>query len=305
VITRISTLLRNRNFILVLSIVLGLAVGEKGAVLTRPAVLPVLALIMTLSITSITSREFVSIKTMPRRILVALLVNYVVTGGTILLMGRWLIDDSELWTGLVVIAAVPPAIAAVPWTYILGGDTLFSLASLLVTYLAALVLTPAIVIAFLGVGSLKPAELLILLGELILVPMIASRILLFAGLTSRIDRWRSTIVNWGFFVVLFTIIGLNRQAFFGQFDILFKLAIIAIVTSFGLSYAIELVSKAFHIGRETIISLILVGVMKNFGLASGILLALFSERAAIPTSIMVVFFLSRTLWLGFHFKKPT
>ncbi len=121
----VSKLFRNRNFILVLSIVIGLAVGEKVAVLTRPAVLPVLALIMTLSTTSITSREFTSIKTMPGRILIALLINYVVMGGIILLMGRWLIDDSELWTGLVVIAAVPPAIAAVPWTYVLGGDTLF------------------------------------------------------------------------------------------------------------------------------------------------------------------------------------
>jgi BASS family bile acid:Na+ symporter len=301
----VSKLFRNRNFILVLSIVIGLAVGEKGAVLTRPAVLPILALIMTLSATSITSREFASIKTMPGRILIALLINYVVAGGIILLMGRWLIDDRELWTGLVVIAAVPPAIAAVPWTYILGGDTLFSLVSLLVMYLAALVVTPAIMIAFLGVGSLEPVELLILLSELILIPIVASRILLFTGLSKRIDKWRGTIVNWGFFIVIFTIIGLNRQAFFGEFDILLKLAIIAIVASFGLSYAIELIAKAFHARQETIISLILVGAMKNFGLASGILLTLFSERATIPTSIMTVFFLSRTLWLGFHFKKRT
>ena len=299
----VSKLFRIRNFILVLSIVIGLAVGEKGAVLTRPAVLPVLALIMTLSTTSITSREFASIKTMPRRILAALLINYIVMGGIILLMGRWLIDESELWTGLVVCAAMPPAIAAVPWSYILGGDTLFSLVSVVVAYLAALVVTPAIMIAFLGVGAVKPVELLILLGELILIPIIASRILLFTSLTRRIDRWRGTIVNWGFFIVLFTIIGLNRQAFFGEFDILLKLAIIAIVASFGLSYAIELIAKAFHVRQETIISLILVGAMKNFGLASGILLTLFSERATIPVSIMTVFFVSRTLWLGFHFKK--
>ena len=301
----VSKLFRNRNFILILSIVIGLTVGEKGAVLTRPAVLPVLALIMTLSTTSITSREFTSIKTMPGRILVVLLINYVVTGGIILLMGRWLIDDSELWTGLVVCAAVPPAIAAVAWTYILGGDTLFSLVSLLVAYLVALVLTPAIMITFLGVGSLKTVELLILLGELILIPIVASRILIFTDLTRRINKWRGTIVNWGFFIVLFTIIGLNRQAFFGEFNILLKLTTIAIVASFGLSYSIELIAKAFHARQETIISLILVGAMKNFGLASGILLTLFSERTTIPSSIMTVFFLSRTLWLGFHLKKPT
>ena len=49
---------------------------------------------------------------------------------------------------------MPPAIAAVPWTYVLGGDTLFSLVSLLVMYLAALIVTPATMITFLGVGSL-------------------------------------------------------------------------------------------------------------------------------------------------------
>lgn len=301
----ISKLFRNRNFILILSIVIGLAVGEEGAALTRPAVLPVLALIMTLSTTGITSREFASIKTMPGRIFVALLINYAITGGIILLMGNWLISDSELWTGLVVIAAVPPAIAAVPWTYVLGGNTLFSLVALLVAYLAALIVTPAIMIAFLGVGSIKTVELLILLGELILIPIIASRVLLFTGLNRRIDKWRGTIINWSFFIILFTIIGLNRQAFFGEFDILLKLALIAVVASFGLSYAIELIGKALHTRQETIISFILVGAMKNFGLASGILLTLFSERSTIPTSIMTVVFLSRTLWLGFHFKKSS
>ncbi|MFC1918176.1 bile acid:sodium symporter family protein [Chloroflexota bacterium] len=299
----LSKIFRNRNFILILAIVIGLTVGENGAVLTRPVVLPVLALIMTLSTTTITSREFSSIKTMPGSILIALLLNYVVTGGLILLMGSWLIDDSELWTGLVVIAAVPPAIAAVPWTYLLGGNTLFSLVSLTVTYLAALVLTPAMIIIFLGVGSIEPRELLLILGELILIPLVASRLLISTGLARRIDKWRGTIVNWGFFIVIFTVIGLNRQAFFGEFDTLLKLAIIAIVTSFGLSYAIELIFGAFHVRRETIISLIFVGTMKNFGMASGILLTLFSERAAIPTSIMIVFFISRSLWLGFRLKK--
>jgi len=173
------------------------------------------------------------------------------------------------------------------------------------TYLAALLLTPAIMILFLGADFFSPVELLILLGQLIIIPIVASRILLFTGLTKRIEKWQGTIINWCFFVVIFTIIGLNRQAFFEQFDILLKLALIAVVSSFVLSYVIELIARAFHIRQANIISLILVGAMKNFGLASGILLTLFSERAAIPSSIFIVFFLARTLWLGFHFKKPS
>jgi BASS family bile acid:Na+ symporter len=241
---------------------------------------------------------------MPRRIALVLLINYLVMGGIILLMGRFLIEDRDIWTGLVIIAAVPPAAAAIPWTNILGGDTLFSLISLLVAYLISIVVTPTVMIAFLGAGSLNPLELLILVGQFILIPLALSRIILFAGVDKYVDKWRGTIVNWGFFIVLFTIIGLNRQAFFGEFDILIRLSIIAITTSFGLSYATERVAKAFGAKQETIISLILVGIMKNFGLASGIALALFGERAAIPASIMTVFFVSRTLWLNFHFKKP-
>ncbi|MFC1986996.1 bile acid:sodium symporter family protein [Chloroflexota bacterium] len=299
----IIKLLTNRNFILVLAIVLGLAIGNKGTVYTRPVVLPMLALIMTLSTTSITSREFSSIKTLSRKIVIAPLINFIATGGIILLMGSWLIDDPELWAGLVVIAAIPPGIAAVPWTYMLGGDTLLSLVSITVAYLAALILTPAIIILFLGVGSLESVELLVIIGELILLPLIGSRILNLTGITKHIEKWRGTIVNWGFFIVIFTVVGLNRQAFFGEFDTLLKLSFIAIIASFGLSHAIELIFKAIKVRKETVISLILVGTMKNFGLASGILLTLFSDRAAIPTSIMAVIFISRTLWLGFYLKK--
>jgi len=282
---------------------MGLIIGERGAVWTQPAVISVLALIMTLSTTSITTRDFASIKAMPGKIIIALLINYVVMGGIILLMGRWLVSDNELMIGLIVIAAVPPAVAAVPWTYVLGGDTLFSLIALAAAYLLALVLTPAIIILFLGVDFFSPVKLLILLGELIIIPIIASRILLYSGLNKRIDPWRGTIVNWCFFVVIFTIVGLNRQAFFGEFDVLLRLAAIGIAISFGLSYAIEYGARAFRANQATIISLILVGAMKNFGLASGILLTLFSERAAIPSSIFIIFGVLRTLWLGFHFKK--
>ena len=298
-------LLRNRNFILILSVALGLIIGERLATFTQAAVIPVLALVMTLSTASITFRDLTTLKTMPRRILIALLINYLVTGGLILLMGKWLIKDSELWTGLVVIAAVPTAVAVVPWSYILGGDTLFCLTGVIASYLVALVLTPFIMILFLGIDFFNPFNLLLLLGTLIIIPIITSRILLLTGLNKHMERWRGTIINWGFFIVLFTIIGLNREAFFTEFDILLKLATIAIVTSFGLSYAIEFIAKLFGARQSTIISFILLGAMKNFGLASGILLNLFNERTTIPSSIMIVFFLSRTIWLSFHFRKVT
>jgi len=299
----IARLLRNRNFILVLAIVLGLAIGEPVATRTEPLVLPLLAVVMTLSATNITSREFASLRDMPRTILLSLLLNYIVMGGTTLLLAWWLIDDKDLWAGFVVLATVPPAVAVVPFSYILGGNTLFSLIGMMGAYLAALIIMPAIMALFLGVGFFDPMKLLIILGELILIPIVLSRILLFTKLIRYINPWRGTIVNWSFFITLFTIVGLNRQAFFGEFDVLIRIAIIAIIISFVLGYIIELATKALQVSRETSISMILVGSLKNYGLASGILLTLFGERAAIPASVCTVFGILHLVWLGFHHRR--
>ncbi len=300
----ISTLLRNRNFIFLLAIAVGLAVGEGVAVWTQPVVMPALVLVMTLSTATVTSRDLASLKTMPRTILNSLLLNYVVMGGLTILLATWLINDSELWAGLVIVAAVPPAVAVVPFSYMLGGNTVFSLTGLIATYLAALVLTPAIMVLFLDVGFFNPIKLLSILGQLIVIPLVVSRILLFTGLTRNINKWRGIVVNWSFFVVVFTIIGLNRQVFFGNFDVLLKITIIAIAISFILGYAIELIAKVLHVDQATNVSLILMGTKKNYGLASVIALTLLSERAAIPGTICLVFAILHTVWLSFHFKKP-
>ncbi|MFC1930845.1 bile acid:sodium symporter family protein [Chloroflexota bacterium] len=299
----IGKLFRNRNFILTLAIVLGLTLGKPAANWAQPLVLPALALVMTLSATSITSRDFTSLKKMPRPIIISLLMNYVVMGGITLLLAKWLIDDPELWTGFVIVAAVPPAVAVVPFTHILGGDVLFSLIGMTGAYLAALAIMPAAMALLLGTSFFDPVKLLSTLGQLIIIPIILSRVLLFTGMARRIERWRGTITNWSFFIVLFGIIGLNQQAFFGQFDILIRIIIIAIAISFVLGYVLELITKALRLKRETSVSVVLMGTLKNYGLASGILLALFSERAAIPASICTVFGISRLVWLGLRYKK--
>jgi len=240
---------------------------------------------------------------MPRSIVTSLLLNYVIMGGVILLLATWLIDDSELWSGFVVVAAVPLGFAVVPLSYILGGNTAFSLIGLVASYLAALVVTPAIMVTFLGIDLLNPIKLLLTLGQLIVIPLVLSRILLLTGLNRYIARWEKTLVSLGFFVVIFTIIGLNRNAFFEQFDILLKASIIAFAMNFILGYAIELIAKAMHIDHATNVSLTLIGSKKNTGLASVIALTSLTRRAAIPGAVSLVFTAFHTVWLMLHFKK--
>ena len=241
VITRV---LRDRNFILVLAISLDLLVGENAAKKTQPAVLPLLALAMTLCTMNVSSSDFLSVKSMPQTLVYSLLLNYAVLGGSLLLMAWWLIDDSEIWTGFVLLAAVPPAVAVAPFSHSLGGNARFAVVGMIACYVAAIGIIPGAMLIFLGVECFDPLRLLIILGELVVAPILASRILRLTAAARHIGPWRGTVVNWSFFVIIFTLIGLNRTAFFGEFDILLRICAIGFATTFVLAHLIELVFKA-------------------------------------------------------------
>ena len=296
-------LFRNRSFILVLALVLGLAAGSRGASLTAPSVLPLLALVMTVSALNVSSRDLGSIKSLTRIVLYSLLLNYIILGGIILALARWLIHDDELWTGFVVLAIIPPAPAGVPFSYALGGDVVFSLIGMTGAYLAALIIIPVAMALFFGTELFDPLDLIIILVELVIIPVIISRLLLRFGAARHIQRWSGVIINWSFFIIIFTLIGLNRQVFFTDFDILGRVSVIAIIISFGLGYLLEKIAGIIHLKRETTVSIILMGTAKNYALAGGLLLSLFSERSAVPPAICVFFAILLVVWLGFRFHK--
>jgi BASS family bile acid:Na+ symporter len=297
------TLLRNRNFLLILALVLGLAIGKPGASLVQPTVLPLLALVMVVSALNISSRQFTSVKKVSRVVLYSLLLNYVILGGVILLLAKWLITDYEIWVGFVVLALVPPATAVVPFSHALGGDVPFSLIGMTGAYLAALIIMPAGLAYLLGSQIFNPLSLLLVLGELIVIPIIVSRVLLYLGASQYIEPHRGSIVNWSLFVITFSLIGLNRQAFISDFDVLIRTSVIAIVTSFLLAYLFETGAKALRVKHETTVSIIMMGTTKNWSMAGGLLLTLFSERSAIPPSICVFFAIFMIVWLEYHFRK--
>jgi len=285
-----------------LSIILGLVAGQ-GAVWTKPLLLPALAVSMTLSTISITNHDLTSIKNTPRLIPMALLLNYVVLGGIMLLLARWLIVDSDVWLGFLIIIAMPPAISVVPFSYILGGNTVFALLGTTGLYLVALGLTPVMMMLLLGADFLNPVEVLLILVQLIVIPLAISRILLFKGLAQSIDRWRDTAINWCVFIVTFTIIGLNREIFFGQPDVLLRVVIIAAAATFGIGHATHYIARKLHIDDPTSVSWMIMSTRKNTGLASVVAIAFLSERAAFPAAVCAIFEVSSIMWWGYYFKR--
>jgi BASS family bile acid:Na+ symporter len=295
-LSKLKSLLGNRNFILVLALILGLALGQ-GARWTAGLVLPALALVMMLSMTGVEGRLFSSPRAWLSPLLVGLTMNYLVQGGLTLILSSLFIQDEAFRTGYVLFAAVPPAVGVIPFTGFLGGDIEFSILATLGCYLSAFIVIPLILYVLLGFGGSLQVKLLTTMVQVIIVPLILSRVLVRTGAAKRIARVRGPLINWCFFLVIYTTVGLNRQVFFSQSLSLVPAAVLAMANSFLLGTTIEQVGRLLKSDGKRIISMVLLGTSKNAGLAAGLALTLFSRETAVPMTVQTIFMLTYVILL--------
>lgn len=293
-----KNILQNRNFILILSLILGLLWG-KGAQWTEGVTLPALAIVMTISTMSVPRSVFRSFRDILAPTMAGIVMNYVILGTFILGLNALLIHDEALKVGFVIIAAVPPAVAVIPFTFFLKGDSSFSLVGTIGAYLGALFIMPLMALGFLGSGLDDPFKLIVIMMELILVPLIISRILIRIKMDSFLNPVKGAITNWGFFLLTYTIVGLNRELILHNPLSLLPVAFIAVASTFLLGWGIEGVGKVFRLQPKILTSLLLLGTLKNYGLAGGLALALFSKKTAAPATVSAVFMIVYIIWLEF------
>jgi BASS family bile acid:Na+ symporter len=299
---RLIRLLRSRDFILSLGLGLGLLWGG-GARWTNFLTLPLLAVAMTLSVMGIPGAIFRTPRSLVIPALAGVAMTYLALSGIILGLSFLLIRDKALWDGFVLVAAVPPGVAVIPFTFFLNGNHFFSLVGTMGAYLGALIITPLFALGFLGTASIDPARVFIIMVELILLPLVVSQVLVRIGASKRIDPFKGTITNWSFFVVTYTIVALNRQVFLDHPLSLLPAGLIALATTFLLGWAIEWVAGLFRIDPPTVTSLVLLGTIKNYGLAGGLSLALFSKETAVPATVSTIFMTAYIIWLGMNIGR--
>jgi BASS family bile acid:Na+ symporter len=297
----LKRLLRNRNVILTSALLIGLFWG-KGARWTEPFTLPALAIVMTLSTIGLPASTFRSYRSLLAPAAIGIVMNYVVLGIALLVLNVILIQDEALRMGFILIAAVPPAVAVIPFTFFLRGDETLSLIGTTGAYLGALIIMPVSALLFLGPGFVDATKLAVILLELILLPVIVSRILLRIGLASRLLSIRGPITNWSFFLLTYTIVGLNRDLILGQPLSLLPVVVIALASTFLLGWGIEKAGALLHLPEKVLTSLVLLGTLKNYGLAGGLALALFSKKTSVPATVSAVFMIVYIIWLELKLK---
>lgn len=251
---------------------LGLLVPGPSRI-TEALITPALILMMTFSLTEVEFRPRGDLK----GALLGFLLNYILLSGLILVLARFLVEG-DLWRGFVVMAAVPPAVAVLPLTRLLDGDVGLSLYSEALSYLVALGAMPGMILAFAGVSGVGFWYAFWAALVLILVPMVLSRFVA----NTKIDPVMP--INLGFFLVTYTVIGLNSSSLFAGIG---PVAVIALLRTFGSGIAVYLGATLAGVEPRRRIPYMLFGSYKNLGLAAAVSLFLFGPEASVPSAVCI------------------
>jgi len=259
--------------------------------------------VMMLATINVPNDYFLNPRAIIKPSLAGIMMTYVILSGAILLLSALLIGDHNLWIGFVLIAAVPPAVAVIPFTAILEGNVSSTLSGTVASYLAALLIMPLMFWIFIGTGFDDPYKLLRIMLSLIVLPLVLSRMILYFNWQDRISPVRGLLTDWGFFIVLYSIIGVNRDLIFSRPFSIVPVAVVVFATTFILGWAIQKMGVLFKMDKTNIISLVLQGTLKNQGIAGGLAIALFEKEAALPSAIYSIFMILYIMWLDWRKSK--
>lgn len=274
---RIVDLIQNSTSVLILSVLLGLVLpGPAGA--TEALVTPALMVMMAFSLTEVDLGRDIKSSASLKRGFLGIIINYGLLSGLILLLSYSLPDES-LRHGFVIMAAVPPAVAVLPMTRILKGDMSLSFAGEILSYLASLLLMPLIIYLFVHQTGISPLYLLQISIVLILIPALASRLVRLLPINPVLP------INLGFFLVTYTVIGLNQGALWTDG---WSVAWISIARTFAVGLAVFILARSAGLKSSQAISLTLLGSFKNLGLAAAVSLLLVGPAAGLPAAFCVL-----------------
>ncbi len=245
-----------------------------------------LLIIMSLSTREVKFKRLRSLKKHLGDFFTVFLLNYGLLSFSLISLSYLLFDDIQLIQGMVVFAVVPSAIAVIPFTSMLEGDTELSLISSALLYISSLIIAPTVLLLLFGreIGIWPILRNLIIL---IIVPVIVSRFLLKIDYEEKDHD--QIIVNIGFFLIIFGAVGANRTLFFTETRLLLPILFIGSVRSIGLASIVHFGGSKLNISQGKLKSYTLFTTLKNGGLAIILAVSLFGPKASFPIVLGFVF----------------
>jgi len=296
-----ASFMLNRNAIFLLALVLAFTLPE-AVRYTRPVMLVFLGVVMTVSMLGIGGELWQRPARALGYVAVGLGGSYLILGGLTVVLSGIFIDTPDFLAGFLLIAAAPPAVAVMPFTDIFRGNRHLTLTAIFAGYAAAFVTLPLMSLYISGESLIDMKRLLLIVGGLIIAPFLISRIIRKAGLDRRLEPYRGPITNWSFFVVMYTIVAVNRDVILGHAGSLLPAALVSVAVTFVLGFVVYVAARKGGAGYENGVSLTLLFTLKNYALAGGIGLAFLSDLSALPAAVQTGVMIPYVIWLDRFFR---
>jgi len=295
--TNVLNILLNRNFILIMAVVLGFAIGDLATAL-KPYTIYILMVTMLFSMTGIQAKSLLPLKKVIKPMLRGVFLNYLLFGTVIIFLSWILMPTRELFYGFLVIAIAPPGVAIIPFAGIMKGDVEYSIIGVMGAFFASVILTPLIIGFFTeGSGTVSTLDLLVLMIQLIVVPLFLSRLLLWKPVFKWVKAVRGKMVDIGFALIIFTAVGLNYEVFFTNLKVLFLVLLVLFTATFGIGSLFEYFRKRSGNSREKIKTETLLLTIKSSGFSVVTAFTVFGKEAAVPSAVLAVIVLLYLLFL--------
>jgi bile acid:Na+ symporter, BASS family len=293
---KILSVINHRDFVLTLALVVGLVMGDRTRILAETSVLT-LAMVMVFATTGFSFRSWMPIANIFRPLAISTLLNFIIFG-TILIALAWLFFTNDpgsptflYFVGFVLVAAAPPGPSVIPFAAILGGDNNFSVTGVFGLHFLAMLLTPLILLVFLGESMINPWAIFQIMVKLIVIPLIISRFLRHPKVLPAVEKHRETIIKWGFFLVVVPIMGMSSKVFFSQPQMVLIMSLILVMAMYLLGFAYHMIMGKLGMQRATIISSTLMMTTKSSAFSAVAAFTFFQNEpmVALPSAVVSVF----------------
>jgi bile acid:Na+ symporter, BASS family len=293
---KIIRIINHRDVVLSMALITGLLLGEHSRPLAEISVIT-LALVMVFATTGFSFKSWIPLQNAIQPLVISSLLNFVVFG--LALTGfAWLFFSNNpenpyfpYFVGFVLVAAAPPGPSVIPFAAILNGDNNFSVTGVFGLHLIAMLLTPLILLLFLGESLINPQAIFIIMVKLIIIPLIISRFLRHPRLLPSVEKYRETFIKWGFFLVIVPIMGMSSKVFFAEPGPVLIMSLILFITMYVMGFANHILMDKLGMKRPTIISSTLMMTTKSSAFSAVAAFTFFQGEPmiALPSAVVSVF----------------
>jgi len=290
------SVLNHRDFVLSLALVVGLILGEHTRPLAEISVYT-LAFVMVFATTGFSFKSWVPISNALKPLAWSTFLNFIVFG--LVLIGlSWLFFSNDpghkyfpYYVGFILVAAAPPGPSVIPFSTMLNGDNNFSVTGVFGLHFIAMVLTPLILLLFLGDSLIDPLKIFNIMVQLIVIPLIISRFLRHKKILPTIEKHRETVIKWGFFLVVTPIMGMSASVFFSEPGVVLIMSLILLIAMYLLGFLYHIIMDKSGARRSMIISSTFMMTTKSSAFSAVAAFTFFQGEPmiALPSAVVSVF----------------